>query len=454
MPYRNSSGNFELARRLGHVSIVDNPFVKERLKSFRTQPKKSKPEDNFKNIISRFNAKPLEELPNWLIAFDGSPDEVAIDEDFPSTQIGYLQIAGVLVNLQRLLSEARESLVDPSEIRSSTDKSLIPLVLPGSNVCTEGFPNVRESWRYEIYKAFLDYSIEDQSLFQVLKSLLSGTDKIDSQGAIILEKCPSTLECSQTWLSVPDNSSTCPECGGPVYPTDCLRIHEEVQGLQANLTALGRLMNVLEHVAMIGYLDYFRRHRPQVFAQLAFVLDGPLAIFGPPAWIHRYILSYIHELSSSLEANGYMAPVILGVEKTGHFVEHATQLRNVLPKRNLLMLPDRYIFERILTTREMPNATYGRDTYYGQKFIYRNAKDSMLVFTVPTISKEGSESYRAEKYANMGKAINLLDRLGTILYQDAIIPVALAHSAAAIPLQTGTKVLKLLSQTTVINYQE
>jgi hypothetical protein len=44
------------------------------------------------------------------------------------------------------------------------------------------------------------------------------------------------------------------------------------------------------------------------------------------------------------------------------------------------------------------------------------------------------------------KTVLLLDRIGTSLYENAMIPIALAHSFASIPLRTGTRVLTLLSQ--------
>ena len=40
----------------------------------------------------------------------------------------------------------------------------------------------------------------------------------------------------------------------------------------------------------------------------------------------------------------------------------------------------------------------------------------------------------------------MLDKIGTSLYADAVIPVALAHAYASIPLKTGSRVLTLLSR--------
>ena len=49
------------------------------------------------------------------------------------------------------------------------------------------------------------------------------------------------------------------------------------------------------------------------------------------------------------------------------------------------------------------------------------------------------------------RGIALLERIGTGLYQNALIPVALAHSFASIPLRTGSKVLTLLTKELLSN---
>ena len=62
------------------------------------------------------------------------------------------------------------------------------------------------------------------------------------------------------------------------------------------------------------------------------------------------------------------------------------------------------------------------------------------------LDKTGDNLPDPAAYSALPAAPRLLDRIGTALYQDAVIPVALAHAFAAIPLRTGTRVLTLLSR--------
>jgi hypothetical protein len=141
--------------------------------------------------------------------------------------------------------------------------------------------------------------------------------------------------------------------------------------------------------------------------------------------------------------------VIVGVEKSGQFTEHAARIARYVPERTLVRIPDKYIFERILTTRSTPSSRFGEDTYYGRKFFYKSAQGQMLTITIPCLDENLLARYGADDpacYAVLPSTLALLDRIGTRLYEDAIIPIALAHSFASIPLKTGSKVLTLLAR--------
>jgi hypothetical protein len=110
------------------------------------------------------------------------------------------------------------------------------------------------------------------------------------------------------------------------------------------------------------------------------------------------------------------------------------------------MLPDEYIYQHIVTFRSSSNTSFGRDTYYGQKFIYKTSQGKLLTITIPKISTGALDPYHARHYSFLPDTLGLLDRVGTSLYENAVIPIALAHSYASIPLRTGSKVLTLLSR--------
>lgn len=447
MPYQRKSGDFERARSLGHVPLADSEVVRERLRSYRL----STPEAL--EAIPRDMLEPAEQLGTpreplrWVFAFDGSPQEVAARDAYPSTRIGYVQVAAVLVHLEEMLGQVRNALVDPAIIRASTREALHSIVLPGSNVCRQDSSTVRDSWRAEVYEVFRDYSVEQTPLLDVFMLLVGHSDKRSPEGGVLLSRCSASDQCESRNLHVPRLGNRCPACGGMVFPTDSLRIHEEVSEEHSNLTAMGRLMTCLEHITMVAYLNYLSQRQPRILAYVGLIMDGPLALFGPQAWLHTPILNYIQSLTTRLAEQNLHAPVVLGIEKSGQFAEHADAIGGSLPPRHLMMLPDHYVYQHILTFRPSVGSFFGRDTYYGQKFFYRTAQGQLLTITVPKAGGiRPEELYQARHYVNLPDVLSLLDRIGTSLYMDAVIPVALAHSFASIPLRTGSKVLRLLSQ--------
>ena len=87
-------------------------------------------------------------------------------------------------------------------------------------------PTVKDSWRAEVYDIFREYRIEDRSPLDVFMLLVSFSDK-RSAGGVILARCAADETCLARDIEVPRDGRECPGCGGLLYPTDALRVHEE-----------------------------------------------------------------------------------------------------------------------------------------------------------------------------------------------------------------------------------
>jgi len=450
MPYQTKRGTWERSSRLGHVPIVESEFVKGRLRGYKVYSQETARDVAQELVISADELPDPGPPPKWALSFDGSAQEVAIREEYPSTRLGYIQIAGVLLFLEELSNQRQRVFVDPAAVRQAAQESLVSIVLPSSNVCRKDLTSVRESWRAEVFELFRDYEVEGQPILEFFFRLLRLGGRTSPSGeAIILDRCPVTRGCPARGISVSKEGSPCPSCGTMLYPTDSLRLHEEVQELGTNVTPLGRLQSVLEHLVMLCYLDYLLERLPRVLSSVALISDGPLALFGPQAPLKRAIESYLVFAARQLAQAKHRPPIVVGIEKTGQFAEHAAQLAGHLPTRTLVRLPDSYIYQRILTTRSSPSSAFGEDTYYGRKFFYKSATGQMLTITVPSLDPTaGGPPDRDDPghYSTLSSTLALLDEVGTRLYEDALIPVALAHSYASIPLGTGSRVLTLLSR--------
>ncbi len=447
MPYlTRRTGGWEQARKLGHVPIVESDMVRERLANYRVHVADDSSEISNELLVSASDMDCPDELPRWVMSFDGSQSEVAVREEYPSTRIGYVQIAGVLVHLEEMLEQGVEHLVDPYIVHNASNESLYSIVVPSSNVSRSDMLTVRDSWRAEIFEILQTYTIEDARLIDVFMQLVGHSDKVSPTGGVTLARCAASVSCAEQHIDVPLTGRTCPLCGGQLFPSDSLRVHEEVAEEHSNLTALGRLMSFLEHLTMVGYLQFLLRRQPRALGNVAFILDGPLAMFGPQAWLHGAIQSFIDSLFRTLDEQHLSRPIIVGLEKSGQFAEHAAAIAERIERRTLMKLPDAYIYGRILASRPGGSAAFGRDTYYGQKFFYRTEQGQLLTLTIPRPPAMSTAWHDPQSYPMLPATVRMLDKIGTSLYADAVIPVALAHAYASIPLKTGSRVLTLLSR--------
>src|SRR5262249_49883636 len=81
------------------------------------------------------------------------------------------------------------------------------------------------------------------------------------------------------------------ECGSSdLYSTDSLRIFEGINSQGSSGEAFGEVLQVLERLRLVHLLRMIeQKGMLAVLPHIAFVIDGPLAIYGHPAWLSQAI---------------------------------------------------------------------------------------------------------------------------------------------------------------------
>jgi hypothetical protein len=454
----------ERASRIGHVPTAQSPAIAEAMKRWEIP---SLSTDDPAHITSRL--APLHDLPYDLrpdplftIAFDGSNQEVEARAGYPSVRVGYLQIAGVYLDINRFLHASRTGLVNARELEKAQITQTVNSVLPGSNVYLKQRTGI-DTWRAEFTRAFTDAGITDfGTKFTLADALMTvhGAPGAPAS-AITIGKCPACGSAGMPEQTVTVSGGTCTEplCGRQLHVTDLLRIYEEYAKDGENIRVLNLAMNIAERLLLIAYIDGFYRHSPARLSQGLFITDGPLALHGATAPVKSRFIRYWEQLCVRLVDLDIAPPLLVGIEKKGNFVDHSHAITEHIPNGNVMMLDSPYINEHIINAE--PDHYYGKDEFYGRRFFYKTTTGEMLVVTVPRIpsglpyekprqradgsfSRQPSEDYAS--YPTLRPTLEALDRLQTRLYPNAVIPVALAHSACSLPLGTGRSVLTLLAQ--------
>ncbi len=408
--------------------------------------------DHSSSIASPAAAPDITSLPPRLIlAIDGSYTEVDVKTGYPGAKIGYCTAASVLINLDLInkLDEYRP--VNPVEFRKTEQSACVDTALPGSNVVTRRQNSARASFREELYDLFVDTIIDEDdrtNLLSTYEALLAFKPTVNPQS------CPykESHGCTGS-LIIPSGCSCCPTCGRQVYSIDALRIHERFNDTGSNGEAFGLVMQVIERLLVIHFMRCFeRRNFLQQLTCLAFFIDGPLAVFGPPAWMSAAISKELKRLNQKFHKSTGQDLLIIGIEKSGAFVEHFSDIdrtetpgQQLFSERQYLLLTDQYIKNRILHSDSQKR--YGEDTYFGRKFFYKAKSGAKIVASIPflTDAQDTIETDDITLYPQFPSICTLLDRVVSSRYANAVSPLIAAHAQAAIPLQLGSKVLTQLA---------
>lgn len=467
MPYEG-----ELASKASHYDIIKNPEVVQFLDEcdYLTPPS----DEEAREIGAHFEVPSTSSgitLPEQIIAVDGSYYESSINERLPSTKIGYVKVGCVLIDMAQYKSLRVHDgrFVDPFRVAALQDSnSPLTFTLPSANIRWKDKKSVRDSFRITVdehlYSEKTRFNEKDPTtslrttLFH-LASIRPGAMGTGDSARLKIHKCP---DCERGPVEVRDIPETqhCSFCGADVYPSDCLRLWEEVSDYQSNVQALSRFMLQIEHMIPVHYIRYLVENSLTLLSSMAFFVDGPLAVFGNGAWLHGSIMRYLSNINHHLRTNNKPNVLIIGLQKTGQIADHTNLIESFLPVNRIFAIDDSYRYKHIVGGRNPAGNGFGYETYYGQDFIYKTPSGRKFIFALPYpfSSKDESDtdfiSSKTEmgRYSELPRALALISEFESDLYENAVVPIALAHRYTAISLSPGGRVLDILTRESLQTY--
>lgn len=422
----------------------------ERVQSLLRKSRVFQPKDDVKSVVPTAPPPPTHGLPSYVVAIDGSNAEVDVRNGYPGAKVGYCTVASVLLNLAEMSRLDEQRPVNPLEFRRTEEASTVDAALPGSNVVTRNHTSAHDSFRESLYEVLQDVVVDQED----------GTRLLDTYEALLAfkpqgrQECPYFREGCSERVDIPAGVSSCP-CAKkhPIFSTDALRIHEDFRDTGTNGEAFGEVRQIWEHVLLLHVLRLFEKK--QLLGRMdrmAFVMDGPLAIFGHPAWLSAAISRELKRLNTIVRAATNHDLLIVGIEKTGTFVMHFDEIDKAedgsanFSNRTFMLPTDKYIKDRIIFSTSTKR--YGMDTYFGRKLFYKTASGARIVADVPFLddSQDTLDTDDISLYREFGSICALLDALASSRFPNSVSPLISAHAQAAIPLRLGTKVLQQLAR--------
>ncbi len=188
------------------------------------------------------------------------------------------------------------------------------------------------------------------------------------------------------------------------------------------------LLTTLEQLVVVNIVRTLLGLKPSTLREILLIKDGPLAYFGTTAPLH----SPMRELMSFLAEKDSGKPLIclVGLEKSGAFVEHAMLIEPKLKPGHFLLLTNDYIYRYVLPGDPKNPQPYGFNTYYGAKVIYKSPRGDVFVATVPLASENVRDKF--ENLQNGAEVMRVISELRCSMYDQALVPVVLANKLVSL----------------------
>ena len=108
MPFQGETAGYTPLRR-----IIENPHIEELIKAWHIQ--KREPLNESYNISSLCNSQEVlsSNVPDLVVAIDGSRFESNIENGFPCATVGYVNVASVLLDMSKMREVESSALIEP-----------------------------------------------------------------------------------------------------------------------------------------------------------------------------------------------------------------------------------------------------------------------------------------------------------------------------------------------------
>jgi hypothetical protein len=383
------------------------------------------------------------ELPvEHFIAIGGSYQEAVVRPEYPSSTLCFMQFGAVAFSREDLLSVDRSPHPAPEDMERLRNLERLKLAFPLRNMRVADATSLTDSIRQSIYQFFNGAVLSGSSLMDTLKWFIFR--EFESSGTagrvwhLASNPCTPDREGIELRLSDirGDHTFVCARTNRPIYLTDVFRLHERIDEELGAGGILGYLTTTIEQLIVVHILRLIARRRPAALANIAIIKDGPLAFFGVTAKLHKPMRDLLRHLSRTVQPN------LIGVEKSGPFVEHAQQIRDRIQPGQALILNDAYIYRNILASGSADDSgrSYGASTYYGRKVIFKTRTNAVHVLTIPTDTETANP--QLGNFFGFEKALQITDLLHCDMYDDALFPIALANKLVSLSAHPSQRILE------------
>jgi hypothetical protein len=431
---------FERASKIAHTEILNNPQVQE-----------------FVGACTLPSAPPgaqLAELQQPLpkgegriksvIAVDGGMTEAPVRKEFPSASIAFLMFGPLMLDLKDLQVLDSQPFIGPEDMATLKNLQRYSLVLPAKAVRAPRTKSFVAGVRRTIHTFMAE---KHPDLVHALQWLLfrEWLPDMDREPWSVPE-CPSckTKGKRTEFRSGGPIVNQCGACGAEIFLADALRLYERIDEEQGAGGIMAYLLTTLEQLVIIHVIRAVLKLKPAALREILLVRDGPLAFFGVVAPLRKPMLEFMSYLSD--KDAGRPSICLVGLEKSGSFVEHAALIADQLKPNHYLMLDNEYIYKYI-QPGDPTGQPFGANTYFGAKVIFKSTRGDVYVATLPT--RKHFPAPALSDLFNAAEVLNVVGELRCSMYDNALLPVVLANRLVSLADVPSSEILARFARAAV-----
>lgn len=430
----------EYASKSSHTYIINDKSVIKFLQECNL-PKKSS-EIDF-NEIERISLTTLINNPiTNIITVDGGYTEIFVDRGFPSSTLTFFQFGANQFSINDLNDLQEKPFIDPDDMTKLKTIERLKLVIPTKNIILKNEGTFTKSVRRVIHDFFLQHP-DKNNFMDTLKWFVFEEYNTTKNKVWNLSSCPN-LYCEERNIKLiaseigQNYMYKCPVCGEEIFLTDIFRLHEVIDDEYGAGGIMGYITTLIEQIVLIHFIRLLLSKRASAMNEILFIKDGPLAFFGQTANMHKPMRSLVKFLFE--KHNLYL----VGVEKSGPFVEHANEISSKIKPGEVLILNNDYIYKYILLGKADNSRPYGSTTYYGNKVIFKSNDDKLYVISLPTTNILASPN--KNDFKNFEVILSNVQKLKCDMYDDSLFPVALVNKLVSLADYPSSKILERFAQ--------
>lgn len=430
---------FERASKIAHTNILNNPDVQEFVETC-TLP--SAPQGETLEALQK-PLPPAEKRIEHVIAVDGGMTEVLVRKEFPSASMAFMTFGPLTLTLADLTELDFQPFIAPEDMAKLKNLQRYSLPLPSKAICAAGAASFSVGVRRQIQRFIAEKHPE---LMRTLQWILFREWLPEDQRQVWeVPQCPNCGYPKIRFESGGLIEVACKNCSAAVYLSDSLRLYERIDDEQGAGGIMAYLLTTLEQLVIVNIIRQLLDLKPSILREILLIKDGPLAFFGVVAPIHKPVRELMEYLSNL--DNGNPLICLIGLEKSGSFVEHAALIEPTL-KRGHYLLPDTEYIYKYIQPGNPSREGFGHNTYYGAKLIFKSDRGDVFVATIPTRSFQVAPKF--EDLLNGAEVVSVTSQLRCSMYDNALIPVVLANRLVSLADVPSSEILKRFVKTSVV----